>query len=135
MTESDADPWRFTLTNSGQEQGHLLYQGTDAGLFAGVELVAYFPVHGVGWLVVTDCDSPFEETVYLHLLAPDMTLIETRALGGAYTSGIVEGMERLGPNRFRILFPSREHPQLITIAPQTTGLLRKTTHWLHVTPG
>ena len=125
----------FVFTPSDGEKGALRYDGSDVGMFAGVELVAYFAVDGVGWLVVTDCDCPFEEMVFLHLLKTDMSLIEMRSLGGAYTAGIVEGMERLGPAEFRLLFPSKEQAQFIAVAPRRRGLLGLATGWLHVTPG
>ena len=135
LTEAGADPARFTWAAAGAERGTLLFENCDIGQFDGVELVGHFAVGGVGWLIVTDCDCPYEETVFLHLLDAGLRPLERCTLGGAYTAGIVEGMDVIGPGRFRLLFPSSDTPQLITIEKRSSGLLGMATRWIHVSPG
>ena len=140
FTEPGANPARFTFTPTTATDGILHHPDaqprtlarTIARTIEGVDLVAHFPVGGIGWLIVTDCDCPFEEIVYLHLLGPTLRPLETTTLGGAYTPGIVGGMERLEPRRFRILFPSLDQPQIVTIEPRRRGLLRRTI-WFTIT--
>lgn len=134
ITEPGANPARFTFTPTTETQGTLHHPGAPPRTIEGAQLVAHFPVEGIGWLVVTDCDCPFEEIVYLHLLGPALEPIDTATLGAAYTPGIVDGMERLAPTRFRILFPSADQPQLVTIGPRRRGLLRLTKTWFTITP-
>ena len=133
IADTGADPGRFALVPLNDQQGRLLFDGAEAGTVAGLELVAYFEIAAVGWLVVTDCDCPFEELVYLHLLDGNLRPIQSHSLGGAYAPGIVEGMERLGPARFHLLFPSRDHGHMILVERRMQGLFRKTANWLHVT--
>lgn len=58
--------------------------------------------------------------------------METETLGGAYAPGIVDGMHKLGPAAFGMLFPSGTQEQRITVAAQKVGLLGLSTKWLHV---
>ena len=134
ITDDNGGSASFAFKQADDEQGILSFDGAEVGALAGVELVGYFVVPEAGWLVVTDCDCPFEEMVHLHLLGADLRVVESRALGGAYTPGIVEGMKRLAPARFRLLFPSRNHEHLITVERRVRRFFGRSKRWLHVTP-
>lgn len=133
VTETGADAARFRLGGpAGLERRRLLYEGRDVGSVAGEDLVAHFRVAGAGWLIVTDCDCPYEEMVYFHLLGGDFRRIETRHLGGIYAPGIVDDVRQEGPNRFSLTFPDAAVRQRITVEPRRAGWLRLCRRWVHI---
>lgn len=122
----------FTFTQITDTEGLLSHPGQSPATLKGAQLVASFPVEGIGTLIVTDCDCPFEELVYIHLLDPALTLLDTATLGGAYTPGIVQGMDRIGPRTFRIRFPDAGTSHRIEVHAPRRLFLRPPT-WLTVT--
>jgi hypothetical protein len=135
VTEDGANPARFTLAGPvDAATRRLLHEGREVGSVEGVDLVAHFRVDGIGWLIITDCDCPFEEMVFLHLFGDDLKPIETQTIGGMYVAGIVDDLEKRGPHCFALTFPDRQHRQMIVVEPRATGVIRKTTQWLHVMP-
>jgi hypothetical protein len=111
-------PGRFSLQSGPSEGvGTLLHDGRPVGELAGVTIAAHFAIDGVGWLIVTDCDCPFEETIFLHLLGPDFTRLETLTMGEAYCPGIVTDIERTGPFSFGFCFPHDGYRHVLSISP------------------
>lgn len=54
-------------------------------------------------LFMTD-DCPFEEMLHVHLLDPQLQLVDSLRLGSAYSTGTLSSIELLEPNRVRFRF-------------------------------
>jgi hypothetical protein len=134
VTEPGADPARFTLAEcvARDATALLLHRGRAVGRIAGVSLVAHFPVEGVGWLVMTDCDCPFEEMLFLHLLDRNCRRLQTKSFGAPYCPGIVEDVMQTGPARFSFCFPGPYLRHDVYVRPERRGVLFWRTAWLHV---
>lgn len=136
ITDSGIDPARFTLrASSGDAPTRtLLHEGRPVAEIKGVDLVAHFAVEDIGWLLITDFDCPFEETVQVHLLDREFQPLDRFEFDEPYRPGVVESVVRLGETRFRLAFPDAEHRHLIEVAQREEGWFRTRTRWLLVTP-
>jgi len=59
---------------------------------------------GMGTLVLTTDDTPFEERLHIRLFAPDGRTLDRADLGHAYLGGIVRDVAVVSPNRLRFTF-------------------------------
>ncbi len=67
-------------------------------------------------LVFATLDCPYEEELLIVLADANGQVIARRRLGGAYTPGILTGVERQGPDSFTFRFPDQQG-WLVSVAP------------------
>lgn len=137
VTDDGVDPARFVLAPAPESVSvrRLLYEGRGVADLEGVDVAAHFEIDGIGWLVITDFDCPFEEAVRVHLLDHRFDVLETAKLGQPYTPGMVQNIRRTGPRSVSFTFPGPELVHEVEVAPHQTGRLRKRTRWLRLTSG
>jgi hypothetical protein len=69
-----------------------------------------------GYLLVTDCDCPFEEATSFTLLNHDMDVLATRSIGGMYCSFLLESLAWMDARTLTASFYGRD-PWRIQIRP------------------
>ncbi|MEZ5589305.1 MAG: hypothetical protein R3F53_00730 [Gammaproteobacteria bacterium] len=67
-----------------------------------------------GYLLITDCDCPFEEATSFILLSKALRLLACRTLSAPYESFLLERIEWLDASRCRAIF-SRNDSWLVTL--------------------
>ena len=67
-----------------------------------------------GYLLITDCDCPFEEATSFVLLSNAMRLLACRTLSAPYASFLLERIEWLDASRCRAIF-NRNDSWLVTL--------------------
>ena len=83
------------------------------GRLSGVSLPGYVLLHQFdtpcGYILVTDCDCPFEEFTYFTLLSHDLRLLSCRCLGLPYVSFLLDKIDWIDERTFIAVFD--EHCQ------------------------
>lgn len=91
------------------------------GALTGVDVPGYvlraqFRV-GADWLLVTDWDCPYEEATEVLLLDASMRIVARRTFGAMYASWLLDGLDVLGEDAFRLRFVGGPEVALRVAAP------------------
>ncbi|MGI4797129.1 MAG: hypothetical protein ACRYG8_24365 [Janthinobacterium lividum] len=134
-TDDGVEPGRFILAPEPEHVSvrRLLYDGRGVADLEGVDVAGHFQVDGVGWLVITDFDCPFEEAVRVYLLDEGFRVLETLRFGRPYVPGMVQDVRRTGPRSVAFTFPGPELVHEVEVQPRQTGWSWNKTRWLLLT--
>jgi len=99
-----SDQFELEVKPNG-ERSRVLWEGTHTKLVVAGVTLEYWATLEMGHLLLTTDDCPFEERLYITLLAPQLDrILDHVSLGVPYQTGILQDLVRTGDRQFEFSF-------------------------------